>query len=266
MAWKELWKNPAIFVLAFWYSFVTTIFQRFAGNRLLPLLPSSWRHISSSLFVHPHLPQLSPTLTLTLVLVYLTMILIVSPFSLGGLYGGAAGTLKGREATRGGLGYFRYAVNNFWRALGFVVLAMGFTVVLAGAVVAVVILAGMAARPIPVLSTILTLALLTFATALMLIWLYLLLYWIGSVFYGELAVWPAFVGALRWVVGHVLFSFRFMLLIVGLLVIFYLALQMVFMVPILGALVGLAAAGLFLPAFMAVVANLIYREADRFSV
>ena len=131
--WQEARIRPGSLVLAFWYLFIVVVFEYFSLSHLGPGF-SSW---ISKLTSTGTVPALHGDLALKLALVYLTFILIVFPFSVGGLGGGVAAGLAGKDTLASLFAFFRHAVASFWTSLGLVASALVASAILYLAVVLV---------------------------------------------------------------------------------------------------------------------------------
>lgn len=264
LAWRELWnrnQSSTILFLAFWYSVVTGLYQSFVSARLGPALPSALKTFNPmrGLNLATILPHLSHGLLVRLVLVYATLILVIAPFGVAGLYGGVGDALR-TPARTNLLAFFRYASQNFWRALGFLVIAL----IVAGAGFLLVgllgSLLGLLAHALGMLAGLLLVALvLGFLTFLISVFLY----WLGAMFYGQEPVLHALGEALGWLLHHVGFALRFGILLMGILIVASLILMVMLVVPVLGPMAAVVLGGMIAPAFLAVLAAVYYREAIR---
>lgn len=259
IAWRELWDRThagGILLLAFWYSLITSLYQHLVASRIGPLLPQQMKTYNP-FSGHPMaIPPLAPGLITKLVLVYLTLILVISPFAMAGLYSGTAAALGRGDVSPGFFAFFRYAAHHFWKTLGFIVLGILTALVLM--LVAFVLL--VTGSQLGVLSIVPMLVLM----GIVFLWLGFIWYWLGSIFYGQLPVVQGMMEAFRWVGRHLFFTLRFVVLTVGLLIVVGVFLLLVMAVPIIGPVTALAVGGMILPAFIAAVSCIFYREGLRF--
>jgi hypothetical protein len=260
-AWEELWqKNRAggILTLAFWYTLVTSLYQYLVDSRIGPLLPKKFQEMLRSPGHIVALPHLTPTLWVKLILVYLTFFLIVLPFTLGGLYGGIASTVKNRETVPGFLAFFRYAVENFWRALAQLVLTgifVGLTVFVFALVLG--LLSALPRAFYDVLSVILLLVML----AAILTMVAMILYWLGSTFYGRVSPAQGWVRAAQWVLRHWGYAWSSMVLLIGLSLAAFLVVMVFAQIPFLGPIAAVLILGMVFPSYLAVYAMGFYQQA-----
>ena len=259
VAWRELWNRAQVSLIllaGFWYSLTTGVYQSFVASRLGPALPSALKTtnpLQPSTAYTSAVQHLPPTLLIRLVLVYATLILIVSPFALAGLYGGVGGTLSGRGHS-GPVVFFRYAYVGFWRGLSVVLATLAIMTVMAGIVVGTLIATASLG---PISSIIIVIMVLFFIVLL----LSFLLYWLGAIFYGDESTVQGLRHAVGWIFHHLWFTVRFGLLLLGLLITVSVLLVVLLLIPVLGALVVAVAGGMVVPAYMAVLASVYYRSA-----
>ncbi len=262
IAWRQIWQKPGILVMAFWYLFITSLFQLFVLSRLGTSLPSSLQHFSLQNMVAPHFPHIAAGVVAKVALVYLTLVLIILPFVMGGLYGGAAEAARGKEPLTGLFGFFKFGGHNFWRTFTLVVMAFIGFVVLFLILMAVSLLLSLAGRVIPAIAPVFSVIALIVLIGLMMLWFATLLYWVGAVFYGEVSPGEGLKEALGWIRKHWSFGLRFVLLEAALLIIFVLAMSLLAQIPLLGGLLALIASGIML-AWIAYQAMFLYRESIR---
>src|SRR5579875_2159698 len=123
-AWELLWQNPAVFNLVFWSLVVSLLTDVVLQTRLAGDLPPALAHPSLMQGTRAFLFKFPPGGALKLGLFLATVLLIVTPFRLAGLYGGAMLLLRNRGPSVGqGLLFFRVGWAMFWR---------GFAATLAG--------------------------------------------------------------------------------------------------------------------------------------
>lgn len=85
--------------------------------RLLPDLPKSLSNPANLLSGHPAAVTLAPAVVVRLALFLATVLLIVTPFRIAGLYGGAAEMVVARDGRRRFFYFFSVARRLFWRGL-----------------------------------------------------------------------------------------------------------------------------------------------------
>ncbi len=258
-SWRELWqnnRNGGFLTLAFWYTMLTSLYQYLVASRLGPSLPKSLTNFVTHPGVVTTFPHLSSNLWLKLILVYLTFLLIIVPYAVGGLYGGIASALKTRP--QGGtffLAFFRFGYQNFWKALGQIVL--GLCLVAVVLLVLTALYLGVAAVGGGAMGVVFIVIL----AAVMLWMVGTLLYWFGFTFDTGESPARGLVPALRWSFTHLGQLYARMVLLLGLLIATLLVATFISStVPFLGALVMVLLVGMVVPAFMAVYALLLYRQ------
>ncbi len=246
-AWKEARKRPGSLVLAFWYLFIIVVFEYFSLSHLGP----EFFHWLTRLAHTGTVPPLSRILAIKLGLVYLTFVLIVLPFSVGGLYGGVSSAVREQDSLAGLFVFFRQAVRKFWVSLGYVV-----TVVLGTAVLYMVfalVLTVATANPV------LTIILRLLALAVAIFWLAAVLYWQGAVYFGEETVLGGLWHSITWVVGDLWFALRLMALVIGILVVAAVCFRLVSVIPGIGPIISMLGGGALL-ALLATFAMVLYRD------
>jgi hypothetical protein len=248
--------------MAFWYLIITSLFQLFVLSRLGASLPSSLTHLGLQNVASPHLPHIAPGVLAKVVLVYLTLGLIILPFVIGGLYGGAAEAVRGQEPLAGLFSFFKFGRHNFWRTFTLVVMAFIGFIILFLILMAVSLLLSLAGRAIPAIAPVFSVIALIVLIGLMMLWFATLLYWVGAVFYGQVTPGEGLKEALRWIQKHWPFGLRFVLLEAALLIIFMLVMLLVAQIPLLGGLLALIVSGIML-AWIAYQAMFLYRESIR---
>lgn len=259
-AWREIWQNPGILLLAFWYLVITSAFEYFFISHLGPQV-SSWLQQLPSLSA-ASLPPLGPNLLIKVILVYLTMLFIVSPFALGGLYGGAAASVRERRV-HGFFDFFGFAIRNFWRSLALVTLAVASLLILTGIWLLSSALAGSTGGT---LVSLVGLFGFVVGLGLLLLWVAFMLASFGALFFGQDRFWDAIRFAARWVLASWGFALRLVMVLMVLLVLAVLVLQSFTAIPLLGSTVGpvlsLFVSGLIM-AFLAALAVVLNRESVR---
>ncbi|PSR23132.1 MAG: hypothetical protein C7B45_04110 [Sulfobacillus acidophilus] len=259
-SWRELWarnRGGGFLTLAFWYTLVITLYQYLVASRLGPALPKSL----TDMVTHPGsvttLPHLSSALWIKLVLVYVTFLIIILPYVVGGLYGGIAAAIRERPQFTGFLAFFRFGYVNFWRALGQILLAIAYAVivmaVLAGVVIGLSALDGQSTA-LGILAVIIVIV--------GVLWMIgTLLYWFGFTFSLEETPMHGWIPALRWSTSHMGRLFGHIVLLMGLLLAGILVMTLIAeLIPIIGTIISVLALGMVLPAFLATYAVLLYQE------
>ncbi len=251
--------------MAFWYLFITALFQLFVLSRLGSALPQSFTHPNLQTFAVPALPHLKAAIWVKIALVYLTLILIVFPFVMGGLYGAAAAALKNNESLRGLLQFFKFGAKNFWRAFLLVVMAIvGFVLLFVGLWVMTFLLS-LLGSAVPTVASFLSIVALVILIGFLMLWFALVLYWVGAVFYGEMPPLAGFGEALVWVRRHWVFGLRFILLEVAVFVVFLLVMTLLSAIPVMGGIIALVGSGIML-SWAAYQAMFLYRESVRHDI
>ncbi|AEJ41916.1 hypothetical protein TPY_3764 [Sulfobacillus acidophilus TPY] len=262
-AWQELWqrnRTGGILTLAFWYTMITSLYQYLVASRLGPELPSGLRHM----LTHPSglttFPHLTSALWIKLGLVYLTFLLVVLPFTLAGLYGGVADTMRDRQRVNGFLAFFRYAALHFWKAITqFVLTVIGMILVF----MVFSLLMTLTATSSGGVGIFLTVILLIIFLVLVLSLVAVVLLWFGSTFYGEVPPLEGLGRVVRWVVGHWPFAWSSMVLLVGLALAYAGVGLVLSSIPVIGPFVGVVMLGMIFPAFIAVYAMTFYQAAQQ---
>ncbi len=265
MAWRQVWQKPGILVMAFWYLFITSLFQLFVLSRLGSSLPQSFTHLNLQSFTATAIPHLKPAIWVKIALVYLTLALIVFPFVMGGLYGAAAASLKDNDTLLGLLRFFKFGVKNFWRAFLLVVMAIVGFIVLFLVLWAITFVLSLIGAAIPILGSLLSIVALVFLIGVLMLWFALLLYWVGAAFYGEMGPREGFGEALSWVRRHWGFALRFVLLEFAVLVVFLLVMTLLSAIPLIGGIAVLVGSGIML-SWTAYQAMFLYREGVRHDI
>lgn len=257
-AWVELWqrnRGGGLLTLAFWYTLIVTLYQYLVASRLGPSLPKSLTALTTHPTATAVLPHLSSGLWLKLILVYLTFLVIILPFTLGGLYGGIATAIRERPEFTGFLSFFRFAYNNFWRALSQILLAVLYAIVVFAVVVGLAVGIALIAGNSPI-SAIAPVVLVIAA----LLWLIgTMLYWFGMTFSSDIAPARGWFLALRWGAGHLgaLTSSSISLVLVLLVALTVMSL-LVKALALIGTVLFVLVMGMVAPAFVAVFAVLLY--------
>lgn len=260
--WYHVWHTPNVWMLAFWYAFITSMYQQLVATKLVAGLPASWKNVT---VLHmPSLATLPHGTIIKLVLVYLTFLLIISPLTFAGLYGGVADALQG-TSSRGMLMFFKYAFKNFWKTLAFILLALLSLVIFYGIIVLIRIGILLLSHQVAALGSILGITFLIFMVAFIFLWLFTLFLWLGAIFSGQETIWGALATSVKWVRLHAVFAFRMILLVIGLGLVFILAVRFILAIPLVGMLLAIWAS-MFIPLFLAMFANLVYREGLRHDI
>lgn len=259
LAWREVWQHPRVLTLAFWYLLITSIFEYFVISRLgAALRPWLSQFSPAGIPSFPHLPA---PLMVKLILAYLTMILIVSPFALAGLYGGAAASVR-EGSPLGFLTFFAYAVKNFWRMLALEVSSLVSLVVVVGLLSLVATALAWLGHLAGGVSFIFAIVAVLVAVGMLFTWMGLVLYWFGAAFYGQEPVVSAAGHSIQWVMRHIGFTLRLVLLMVGLLVLSFFVITLFSAIPVLGPLFSLVGSGVVM-AILAMLTAVFHRETTR---
>lgn len=242
-----MWRSPPVFNLVMWDLLISVAVVSVYSARLAKYVPKALSNPAALVTRHTPL-VVAPGEVLRLGLFLATVLLIVTPFRVAGLYGGAAEAVDG-DRRRPWLHFFTVARRMFWR---------GLVITLLGAALAVVLVAlGVGASAIggpP-----------AFSAVALLVWLALVLLSVTLAFrgLGELASGDHTVGesvraVLAWGMRHAAFCLGFGLLVVVLMLVTLLLLDALATVAILGVL--LAFAGLWVvTGMMAVIPTVLYR-------
>ncbi|MCY0899034.1 MAG: hypothetical protein OWU33_08900 [Firmicutes bacterium] len=261
--WRELWqrnRGGGLLTLAFWYTMLTALYQYFVASRLGPSLPASLQKMMAHPGVITSFPHLSHALWVKLLLVYVTFLLVVLPYAVGGLYGGIAAALRDRPQYTGFLAFFRFGYLHFWQALGQLLLTIAYTLVLLLALTGVFVVLSLVGGSNPVVA-----ALLVIVALLVMLWLVgTLLYWFGYTFgTGQSPLkgwWPT----VRWGLGHLKLLYGRMILLVGLLLATLFVVEILAAgIPVIGAIIMVLVMGMIVPAFLATYALLFYQTAGQ---
>lgn len=241
-------------MMAFWYTMLTTFYQYLVISRLGPSFPKSLTTFLSHPGAAQALPHLGSALLFKLGLVYLTFLVIVLPFALGGLYGGIVEALKKRPEFTPILAFFRFGYREFWHALAQVVL----TVLYVAAIFLILLLLYGALGTLGTLGAALFIVLFL---AVMVWTMGTVLFWFGHTFETGRSASAGFVPAIRWAAGHLARLYTEVLLLLGLLLAALFVIELLTAVPLIGVLVLIIGEGMILPAFLAIYAILMYRQA-----
>ena len=258
--WRELWRvnrGGGLLTLAFWYTLITSLYQYLVASRLGPSLPKSLIQMVANPGAQAVMPHLSAALWLKLALVYLTFLIIIIPFGVGGLYGGIAWALKENPRYTGFLAFFRFGYQNFWRALEQILLAILCGLVAFGVITAL-IAALSAFSPSP---SVLSAVAVFVAFGVMLWMIGTLLYWFVRTFATQDSPARGFKPAFKWSVTHLGSLYANIFPLMGL--IFAAVLVTLFLarvIPVLGAVLLVLVLGMVAPAFMGVYALELYQQ------
>ncbi|MBX5466055.1 MAG: hypothetical protein K6U14_00985 [Firmicutes bacterium] len=265
MAWRELWQRPGLLLLAFWNVLLTSLVEYFFMSRLGPQIQPWLTRIGSSGSGLSGLWAMPSTLWVKIGLVNLTMLLIVLPFTLGGLYGGVSAALGHGDRLQGFFRFFHFAVENFWRSLAVMVgmlVVAGVIGLLAGAIALGL---GLLAQSAAV-STLLAILAVALTLGLAFLALALVLYWLGAVYYGRTGVARALGAAIGWLRHDWWLGLRVaLMLFFGVILPALVVNGLATLVPVLGGLVSLVAEGVVM-GMLATVAVLLNREVDRHQI
>lgn len=261
-AWRELWmrnRGGGLLTLAFWYTLILSLYQYLVVSRLGPSLPQSLRNLVSHPGTVVTIPHLSGGLWVKLILVYLTFLLIVLPYAFGGLYGGIAAAIKENPQAVGFLAFFRYGYENFWRALGQIVLAILYALAVTVVFVGLFVLASQVGGAVASILGVVLMILLVLA----LLWMAgTLLFWVGYTFFTDSSPTKGLGLALRWGLSHLGRLYKRIILLIGLLLATMLVVTLISRtIPFLGPIIMVLVLGMVIPAFVATYALLFYGEA-----
>ena len=259
-AWQELWqrnRGGGFLTLAFWYTLLTTAYEYIVVSRIGPSLPKSLQQLFTNPAATPVMPHLAPQLIVRVALAYLTFLLIVVPFSLGGLYGGIASALQERPAFTNFLAFFRFGYLNFWRALTQIVLSILYAAAMVLAL-SLILLGLTRVLHVGAAASIIWLILLV----LVMLWLVAtVLYWFGFTFTTAESPMRGLRLAVRWGWSHLGQLYSQTILLVGLLLATVIVVETVVrMVPFLGELLVIFVLGMVVPAYLAIYALLLFQQ------
>lgn len=241
--------------LAFWYTIITTIYQYLVASRIGPALPKS----VTNFLTHPGsvaaFPPLSSSLIAKLVLVYLTFLLIILPYAVGGLYGGIASALETQPKFSGFFSFFRFGYINFWRSLTQIVLAFLYILIVIGIAVGIIMGVSLALGSVSGAVAIIIMIAAVFWLAST------LLYWFGFTFSTQEMPIHGLLLAMRWSSTHVgLLLARIFVLLVLLFATMLVVTLIALGIPIIGEIIEVLVVGMVLPAFLATYAVLFFQE------
>ena len=252
-AWQLLWQNPAVFNLVFWSLILSLLTDLVLQTRLAADLPPALSHPSFTSSAKALSFKFPPGGAVKLGLFLATLLLIVTPFRLAGLYGGAFLLLRKPGPSIGQwLLFFRVGFVMFWR---------GFAATLAGvgaAVVLILLLLGLG-----VLGSLLGAlgSLLLIPWILVVLWaISLALMGLGAIMANEGSSEDAIRFALKWGWSHRGPGLLLGLLLVGLLLGSLLVLLFFARIPLLGSIILLL--GLWvISGFLTVLPAALYETA-----
>ncbi len=250
-AWQLLWKNPGVFNLVFWSLMLSLLTELVLQTRLAADLPAVLTHpslLTSARLAHLKFP---PGGALKLGLFFATVLLIVTPYRLAGLYGGAFQVLGKRPTVGQWLVFFRVGWTMFWR---------GFAATLAGiamAVVLLLLLVGLAVAS-SAMGAAGSLLLIPWMVAVLFA-VTLALMGLGAIMANDLAAGQAVVFALRWASRRIGFCILFGLLLIGVFAVGFFVLLTLARIPFFGAIFLLL--GLWvMSGFIAVLPAALYQS------
>ena len=248
MSWRRLWRTPPVFNLVFWDLLISLVVVSVYSARLANDLPKQLTNPAHLLSGQAVPLTLAPGTLWRLGLFLATVLLIVTPFRVAGLYGGAAESLVD-QGRRSFIYFFSVGRRLFWRGLA--ITAAGVALLL------VVILLGIGASLVGSLPVLGPLALVVWVLAILAA-VTVAFRGLGALAAANTGAWVAIVGALGWCRQHVGPTLGFGLL-VGLLLLaaLWVVAQLAF-VPVLGPI--LAFGGLWvMTGMMAVLPTVLYR-------
>jgi hypothetical protein len=120
LTWEALWTHPAIFNLAFWALMLLIVVDWVAVARVVPLLPKNFANVVAygSTAALNHLSrQLTAAVVGRVAIFGLAVLFIVTPFRIGGLYGGAWKLTQAPPRTPAPLQFFVSGTRLFWRGM-----------------------------------------------------------------------------------------------------------------------------------------------------
>lgn len=260
-SWVALWRGNrggGILTMAFWYTLITTLYEYLVASRLGHSLPQSL----TRLVRHPGvvtLPHLAAPLVVKLILVYLTFLIIILPFTIGGLYGGVAEVIHGKPQFLGFLAFFRFGYRNFWRAWTQILLALCYAVVLFAVLFGLI--AGLGAL-VPKSSVMAVIAVIIIVAGLL--WLAgTLMYWFGQTFSTDVPPLKGWFASLGRAARNPLRMYgQIILLVVTLMVALMVLTFLANTIPFVGEILLVLVLGMMAPAFVAIYAILSYQHAQ----
>jgi hypothetical protein len=252
-AWDVLWHSPPIFNLVFWSLIVSLAVDLVFQSRLSQYLPPVLLHPRlGAMPTHFHL-HVPPAGVVRLALFGATLLFIVTPFRLAGLYGGVSQVLHRRTPSIGyWLLFFEAGWRLFWRGLAATFAAMGMGAVLL-LLALVLSFLGSLAGPVGLILLIPWFLAIFWSVALALMGL-------GALMANDRPALEAIGFSLAWSFTHWRDGLKLGLLLAALLLAALLVLALLSGVAFLGPILGLL--GLWLVnALMAVLPTLLYDEA-----
>jgi hypothetical protein len=252
-AWDVLWHSPPIFNLVFWSLIVSLAVDLVFQSRLSQYLPPVLLHPRLGAMPTHFRFRVPPAGVVRLALFGATLLFIVTPFRLAGLYGGVSQVLHRRTPTIGyWLLFFEAGWRLFWRGLAATLAAMGMGAVLL-LLALVLSFLGSLAGPVGLILLIPWFLAIFWSVALALMGL-------GALMANDRPALEAIGFSLVWSFTHWRDGLKLGLLLAALLLAALLVLALLSGVAFLGPILGLL--GLWLVnALMAVLPTLLYDEA-----
>jgi len=248
LSWSQLWQRPTIFNLVFWNLLISLVVVSVYTARLAHYLPPALTNTSKLLSGAPVSLALAPGAVLRLGLFLATVLLIVTPYRVAGLYGGVAELLMGK-GQRSWLYFFGVGRRLFWH---------GLAITLAGAaLVLVLVLLGIAAGFLGGVPGVGELVLLIWLAVV--VWSVTLAFrGLGAMAAAESHAGAAIVASLRWAAARPGFCLGFGLAFGVMMLLAFFVVASLASVPLLGPL--FAFAGLWvMTGMLAVVPTVLYR-------
>ncbi len=258
--WLALWRGSrggGILTMAFWYTLIITLYEYLVASRLGHSIPQGL----TRLIKHPGvvaLPHLAEPVLIKLILVYLTFLIIILPFTIGGLYGGVAEVIHEKPQYLGFLAFFRFGYRNFWRAWTQILLALCYAVLLFAMLFGLV--AGLGAL-MPNNSVMAVIAVIIIVAGLL--WLAgTLMYWFGQTFSTDVSPLKGWFQALGRAARNPIRMYgQIILLVVTLMVALIVLTFLANTIPFVGEILLVLVLGMVAPAFVAIYAILSYQQA-----
>lgn len=254
-AWVELWRTPVIFNLVFWSLMLTILVDVVFGTRLAPLMPAAIVNPRLWLTTNPvalwaHFPASS---VLRVGLFLASVVLIVTPFRIAGLYGGTAELLNRKPLRWSYFAFFTTGWRLFWRGLGTTLAGIALLLCLFIILIAFSYLGQLLGPGAFVLAAI-WVAVVVWAVGLSLLGL-------GSLMANDRPEWDAISQSLAYAVRHWGFSFRLGLLLAGLMVAALAILAGLSSIPFLGPLMGVMGFWV-MTGYLAVLPTVLYQSSQ----
>jgi hypothetical protein len=252
-AWELLWRNPSIFNLVFWSLILSLAVDLVFQSRLSHYLPPAFLHPRLGMTAGQLALHLPPGGAVRLGLFMATLLLIVTPYRLAGLYGGAGQLIRKRGVTVGyWLLFFEAGWRLFWRGLTATLGALALALVLVLLALGLSLLGTVAGA---------------FGLLLLIPWVVLFVWSIGFALMGlgavmanDRPVQEAISFSWAWARVHWQQALRLGLLLGGLFLAAMLVLLLLAGIPVLGSILGLLGLWL-LNAVVAVLPTVLYDEA-----